>query len=512
MAMVWRMAALALGSLALPAWLACDQIAGIEEGTLGVRDGGGDGLAPDGTIPDTGASDAPAHGDATTDAGRDATTDTTSPVDVLVPSEAAPGPVLCTVTAFTGVTVDNLSTRTSGATTFAPIVGVFPMTDDQNTVTVVAQVEGDNTQLLGYTVQFGPQGNPPQSQSLTGDFADGGFELMGTIADPGGFGNAVLTTYYTGHIATGFETGLQVIQLPNTSNDLFLGIGYPIANLGPFAIDSAAFAQTSSKSAVWMAAGRERPLLRADIFVGAGSTLDGGSAGVGVEQSTQNFYQLVDPQLFVVGSTIYGLVPGVVPNGTTVFEVPSDLSDAGTQGLITGPDAATLLFSAHPSASDASAVTVLAGSQTAQGAFATYGATVDPASLGSLVVGQSPFVQNPPVSPAELPYTSTSAVWSGDELFLFGVPADVTGPTPGAALLWLGPDGHVVSSTSTSGGQPVVVSRNPIVATAIAVQDNFGESRAHLVVAWIERVTTDAGAQYDILVSERVVCQPPGGG
>jgi hypothetical protein len=196
-----------------------------------------------------------------------------------------------------------------------------------------------------------------------------------------------------------------------------------------------------------------------------------------------------------------------------VIEVPADLSDAGTQGVITGPDAATLVVAAHPSGAQTSKVVVLDRSQYSQGAFATYGASVDPPNLGSLVVGQSPFAQNPPVSPTELPYTSTSAAWSGDELFVFGVPADVTGPVAGAALLWLGPDGHVVSSSSTSGA-PIVVARNPIVATAIAAQDTFGEARAHLVVAWVERVTTDAGAQYDVLAAERVVCQPPspGGG
>jgi hypothetical protein len=156
-------------------------------------------------------------------------------------------------------------------------------------------------------------------------------------------------------------------------------------------------------------------------------------------------------------------------------------------------------------------VVILAGSQTSQGTFATYGASVDPGILASLVVGQSPFVQNALVSPTELPYTNTSAAWSKDELFVFGVPADVTGPFSSAALLWLGPDGHVVSSSSTSGG-PIVVASNPIVASAVAVQDSFLEARAHLVVAWVERVTT-AGTQYDRLAAERVVCQPaPGGG
>ncbi len=83
----------------------------------------------------------------------------------------------------------------------------------------------------------------------------------------------------------------------------------------------------------------------------------------------------------------------------------------------------------------------------------------------------------------------------------------MTGPLPGAALLWLGPSGHVVSSSSTS-GQPIVVAENPIVATAVAPQDTFGEARAHLVMAWVERVTTDAGTQYDTLWAERVVCEP----
>jgi hypothetical protein len=494
-----RAMALVVAPLALSGWVACDQIAGIREGTLVGRDGGADG----------GARDATSDGEGPADARLDATVDSLPPVDVVVPSEAASGSVACTVEAFSLVVVDDLSTRRTGPMTYVPILGIFPLTDDTTTVTIVAQLEGDTQEFLGYTVQFGTPATPPQI--LTGGFTDGGVELMGTIADPGGFGNAALTTYYSGHTAIGFEQGLQVVQLPNTSQDQLFGFGYPLANLGTFAVNSAAFAQTSGTSAVWIAAGREHPALRADLFVGAGSTTDGGSGGVANYRSTQNFFVLANPQIFVVGSTIYAIVSGVLPNGTTVIEVPSDLSDAGTQGLITGPDASTVVFAAHRSVASASKVVVLAASQTSQGTFATYGASVDPGMLASLVVGQSPFVQNAPVSPTELPYTNTSAAWSNDELFLFGVPADLTGPVPGAALVWLGPDGHVVSSTSTSGG-PIVVAKDPIVASAIAVQDSFLETRAHMVLAWVQRVTTDAGTQYDRLAAERVVCQPAPGG
>jgi hypothetical protein len=505
-----RPMALVVGCVALPLWVACNQIAGIQEGTPGDRDGGADASGADGTIPDSGANDAKPGADAPADARLDATLDTNPPSDVTMP-EAAPGPVACTVEAFSLVAVDDLSARNAGFTTFAPVIGIFPLTDDPTTVTVVAQLDGDFQELLGYTVTFGQTTNLPTS--LTGGFTDGGITLFGTVVDPGGFGNAALTTYFTGRIATGFEEGLQVVQLPNTTQDLLFGLGYPLANLGEFSVNSATFAQTSAKSAVWVAAGRDHPVLRGDIYVGAGSSDDGGSPGVAVDRSTQNFYQLANPQIFEMGSTIYAMTPGVVPNGTTVIEVPSDLSDAGTQELITGPDAATLVIAAHRSVADPSRAIVLAESQTSQGAFATYGASVAPGSLGTLVVGQPPFVQNPPLSPTELPSTSTSAVWSGDELFLFGVPADVTGPLPGAALLWLGPDGHVVSSSSTSGGQPIVVAKNPIVATAVAAQDTFGEARAHVVVAWVEQVTTDAGTQYGRLWTERVVCQPaPSGG
>ncbi len=88
----------------------------------------------------------------------------------------------------------------------------------------------------------------------------------------------------------------------------------------------------------------------------------------------------------------------------------------------------------------------------------------------------------------------------------------MTEPLAGAGLLWLGPDGHVVSSTSSSSGLPIVVSGRPIVGTAIAAQDNFGEERADLVVAWIERAATDAGRLYDTLWAERVICQPTSSG
>jgi hypothetical protein len=69
-----------------------------------------------------------------------------------------------------------------------------------------------------------------------------------------------------------------------------------------------------------------------------------------------------------------------------------------------------------------------------------------------------------------------------------------------------------VSSRATSGGK-IVTTPNQIAGSAVAAQDNFGELRADLVVAWIERVTTDAG-QYDRLLASQVICQPaqPDGG
>jgi hypothetical protein len=488
--------ALVGGCLAVASWLGCGQLLGIEDFTPGVPDGG---------------SDAGSDADATVHVGPDAS-GSDAPPDSIAPVEAsAAPPVACTVVPLSTMEVDDLSARDGGPATYIPTLGIFPLRDDPATFTVVAQLFGDGRELLGYTVTFGQPSAPPQS--LTGLFADGGIALVGAIADhPGGFGNAVMTTYTSGQLATGLETGLQVIALPNRRQDPFLGVGYPVANLGPVSVDTAAFAQTSASSAAWIATGREHSALENEVLVGAGDA-DGGSGELVVSHSTQDLDSLGTPQIFVMQGQIFAMLPGWVPGGTTVFEEPLSLSsDPGTQGIITSPDAEVFAFETHQSVLEPLMAVAVAVTQSSDGTFATYGAVFPPQLLNVLAVGQSPFVRASSLLPGDFPHTSTSTAWFEDELFLFGVPAVVTEPLAGAALLWLGRDGHVVS-TSSSSGLPIVASGHPIVGTAVAAQDVFGEARADLVVAWIERVTSDAGGQYDTLWTERVVCQPasPGG-
>lgn len=496
-----RLLTIAGAYLAFPAWLGCTALAGIHEGTPGVLADGG---SNDGTLPEVGstdASDAEAKAAAPFDAGGD-----TSPA-----VEAAAGPIACTFVRFSRVVVDDLSTRDSGPTTYAGAIGIVPLSNLAGTAVVVAQLEGDEQEFLGYMVQYGQTSTPPALVTpdlLTGYAPEGGIDLVATIADPNGFGNAALTTYRTAKTADGFEQGLQFVSLPSSSKDyLFAPESYPLADLGLFRTNSAALAQTSDASAAWIAAGTEAPVLKGAIRAGSGSADGGAPRWAEIASSGQDFYQLGNPQLFVVGGTLYAIVAGVAPQGAaTVFQVSTDFPDASTQGLIAGPDAASVVFAAHPSVVDSSKVIVLAASQTGPGGtFETAGATVDPQRLASLVIGQSPFVQNPAVSPSDLPLYVASEAWSGDELFLFGAAGDKSG---NAVLVWMGPDGHLVSASG-----PIVIPAGPIVASSIAAQDQFDETRADLVVAWVERITTGVGVEFDRLLSAQVTCEPaPAGG
>ena len=425
--------------------------------------------------------------------------------------EAAPPPVACTLVRFSRVVVDDLSTREGGPTTYANTIGIVPLSDVSGTAIVVAQLQGDEHEFLGYTVQYGVTSRPPAlvtPDPLTGFAPDGGIDLLATIADPHGFGNAALTTYRTLRTAVGNQQGLQLVSLPNTSQDfLFAPLSYPVADLGLFRTNAGALAQTSDASAVWVASGTEGPVLTGAVRAGAGSADGGQSRWAELVASGQDFYQLGNPQLFVMGTTLYAVTAGVVPQeGATVFEVSTDFPDASTQGLIGGPDAGSVVFAAHPSTTDPSKVIVLAGSQTGPGGtFVTTGATVDPQALVSLIIGQSPFVQHGAVSPGQLPLSVASHAWSGDELFLFGAAGDKSGD---AVLAWMAPDGHLVSASG-----PLVTPSGPLVASSIAAQDNHEELRADLIIAWVERITTDAGLEADRLLSAQVTCEPaPAGG
>jgi hypothetical protein len=486
--------------------VSCTALGGIHEGTLGGADSGpegGDGTLPD-SSPPTGDSAADAIDASTRDAsGRDATADAYD-ADASTQGDTAVPPVACTLVPFTTVLVDDLSRQDGGLTTYTGTIGIVPVTDVTTTAVVAAQLAGDENEFLAYEVDLARRTAQPAAP-LTGFAQEGGIELVATVPDPHGFGNAVLTTYRTGKLAIGYEEGLQIFTLPDRSGFPFANHGYPLANPGPFRINSAAFSPSSASAATWIVAGTAESSFTGMIFVGGGSAADGSSAGVVVAQSTQTFYQLVNPQIFEVGGTFYALVAGVVDGGTTVFEVPGDFSDAGGQGLIANAGGTSLVLGAHPSAANASQVVVLAGAQTVSGAFATYGATVDPSQLGSLVIGQPPFVENPPISPRDLPLYTMTQAWADDELFLFGGPGD---KSTGATLVWMGADGHIVSSSATSGGGPIVTATSPIVASAIAAQDHFQEDRADLLVAWVVRNTDGAGAQFDRLYAAQVLCEP----
>jgi len=53
-----------------------------------------------------------------------------------------------------------------------------------------------------------------------------------------------------------------------------------------------------------------------------------------------------------------------------------------------------------------------------------------------------------------------------------------------------------------------VTSTNPIPRTAVRGLQDIGELSATIGVAWVERLSDDAGAKHDRILAAKVVCAP----
>jgi hypothetical protein len=482
----------ALGAwVCIAGWLGCDAIVGIQDGILAPSDGGGN----DGADVTTGDGNG----------GHDATGDTTTTdggLDALAEAEAGVTVAACNLVPNSTMVVDDLSTHDGGDREFAHALGITALKNVNGEAIVVTQTQSENQDILAYRASYGNGPSPPVN--LAGVATSGGVQIQDTISDPAGNGNVVLTSFVTGFVNQP-AYGLQLIPLPNLNNDQFSQGGYELVNLFLANVNQAHALQTSSSSAIWVASTTGESFFRSNITVGAGFTDDAAAANVNVltiNGTSPNWS--VDFAPFVVGNGVYVIANQATEAGAGVYSTPMDFSDAATLGTIGSPSL-SLVFKAHASVGSPGKALVFAGTLDTQGNFDLYGATVDPGMLGSLTVGQPPFTGGT-VSLGDMPFDRGDSVWATDELFAIGTPGD---KSVGAVLVWIAPDGHLVSAASTSGGK-LIQTNNAIQLSAVAAQTVLGEGHAELVVAWIERIVPDGGAQpYDVLYSAQAVCNKP---
>jgi hypothetical protein len=493
--------AAALGAwVCVAGWLGCNAIAGIQEGILAPSDGGIDGA--DVTTGDTGGGNDSGGGDTTTmtDGGPDA----------MAEAEAGPLLAACNLVPNSTVLVDDLSTHDGGDLQFGNGLGITSLKNVNGEAIVVVQTQSENNDIRGYRVSYGQGAQGPSY--LSGVATKGGIQIQDTISDPNGNGNVVLTSYETSFF-TQPDYGLQLIPLPNDNNELFSSGGYELVDFGLQSVGEAHAMQLSSTGAIWTATTVGESFARSYITVGAGFSDDAGAANqnlVTISGTTPNWSLNIPP--FVVGSSVYVIANQFTDaGGAGVFSAAADLSDGGPLGSI-GAKGMSTVFAAHGSVGSPGKVLVVAGALNNQAMLGIYSATVDPSVLGTLTIGQAPFTGGASVSLGDMPFDRGSGpIWTDDELFAVGTPGD---KSVGGVLAWIGPDGHLVSGASTSGGK-LIQTNNAIQKCAIAAQDHIGESHADLVVTWIERMHPEGGAMpYDVLYSAQVVCNPymPGGG
>ena len=481
-------------------WLGCNAIAGIQDGTLGTLDGGGNDAA-DVTVND-------ADGGGAGDAAGDKTNGSDGGLDAMAEAEAGPALASCHIVPNSTVLLDDLSTHDGADLTFAHALGITALSNVGGEAIVVAQTQNENTDFHGYRASYGNPGMP-QPALLNGVATKGNIQILQTISDPGGNGNVVLTAYETAFFQQP-SFGLQLVPLPNTNNDQFSQGGYELVDLSLTYVNEGFALPTSPTGAYWLASTQGEAISNYTISLGAGFSNDAGAAEqtLALVHTQPNWSVSIAP--FQIGSSLYVVANQFSDAGAGVFTVPADLSSTGTQGTINATGT-SIVLAAHASVGSPGNALVLAGSITNQGMLQTYAATVAPGMLGSLTIGQAPLNMGQLVDPSQIPFDNGGSVWADDELFAVGNPGDKSG---GGTLVWIGPDGHIVSSTATSPGKLIQTS-NAVKMCAVAVQDHFGEGRADLVVAWIEQVTPDGGAQpYDQLYSAQVICNPymPGGG
>jgi hypothetical protein len=480
--------------------LGCTTVAGIKEGHPGepADSGAPADSASDSTLPNQpdGEADGTTPGDGGPDAPYDGPAD--SPPD-------APSPELaCSVIESSRILVDDSANEdAAGGAGFINGVWIAKSTTE-NQIFVFTQLAADPTQFLEYDVDFNA-GSSFVGRGWTGIGDGRGVQLIDVSTAVSGTTvvNAALATFPAGGSGKGPSTGLQVIPLPPSFTGFIPGNPVIVADAFLADIQSGVFVQTTTTSADWLVATQGTNIQRYNVFAGSGSDADASGPQQILATSTTTPYDVTNAPLLDMGGSLYAMVSGIDPSGSvSVFAEPDDFSADASASTIGGSTHGRVL-TARPSTVDpTSALVLMVVPEASQLQARVFGAITPPGRLSSLAAGAAPWTGGSLLGLAEVPSASAGIGWLDDETALIGPTQDGSG----LQLLWIGPDGRLVSHSATS-GVLLPGGSNQVAGSAVQFDKHFGETQGTLFAVWIENIPA-RGSQR--IYAIKVSCAPPG--
>ncbi len=484
----WRAWAAVAAALCLG--LGCDSIAGIQDGDLAAGDSG---TANDATT-DGGTGDGKSPNDAAGDSTMP-TGDSSSTVDAPVdapPDSPPPVAVVCALNAGSALMLDDLSVNSANGLEFGQSLFMAPLPSANDSVFVLTQAEGEQTDISAYEVTFGQASSTRVSMGAS---ATGNVRLLDVEPAQGGY--VALTSLGT---AVQGESALQVIGPLNAfqTAPTITPISPTIMDGGAFP-NGAAFVSPQAGLYDWL-------LTEKNQTTNMNQLLSGSSASGGIFESLgpQQYANSGVGSLFDLADNLYGVASGVDDGGgSTLLVYPDTLASAGTQvpvGTNVPNVAVDAVLTAHVSAADPTKATMLAATLDNTGNAQLWSGLFTPAQMQSLTIGSPQFTAGSQLSFANAPFGNGTTTPVGDQAFLAGAPQ---GGGTDVLLLWIGAEGRIIASG------PLVNRSNPIrTARVCAGNMVIGEVDASLFVAWVERITPTTGSAYDQLWAARGTCQP----
>ncbi len=379
----------------------------------------------------------------------------------------------------------------------------FAKTTTYNQIFVFAQLASDPTEFFEYDVDFNQQA-VLANHSWRGLGAGKGAQLIDVSTTPAGANavtNAALATAPGPASGMGTSSDIQVIPLPSDFSGFFPGNPFKVGNLLAN-VQSGVFLQPTRTSADWLLATQGNSISRYNIVTGTGTTTDASAFGQILAASTTTKYSVDDAPFLDIGGWLYAFVGGVDPEGgLTAFQLPDDLGDAAATTI---PNSVgTRILTARPSARAPSNALVLAAAPVSAGTEQQiFQAVAPPSQLTSAAIGSPPYTRSAVLQAVELPLVNAATASLDDETAIVGPRPDGTG----LYLVWLGPDGRVVSHPATSGA--LLNLSDTVQSAAVQFDQHTGEAGATLFVAWIEDMPDGSQRIYAI----KVLCSPPPSG
>jgi hypothetical protein len=249
------------------------------------------------------------------------------------------------------------------------------------------------------------------------------------------------------------------------------------------------------------------------LTVGVGSAQNPNGPQVTLLSSPTTDYNADNVPFFHMGSNYYAFDDNIADAGnnnqaSTVLEIPDNLGDGGKRAIVNSPEGFSAIMGARPAVSDRTKVDVIgagialddAGNPTIQ----VMGAQLPPDQLMQLSLTPPQFPEAYALSFGDVAFDGTGKAWMDDEFLSVGTPGDQSG---GVVLLWLGPDGHPVSSRANSG--KIIDTANAVKVSAVYGNQHFNESGGTLFIAWIESILPDGSVGiHEQLWAAKVSCSP----